>query len=152
MSLSDFSIASPLVFEVPPPNKALEAKQQNTDTSLTFSSAKLVMLGGLISSTSIDYTFTTKALIRIAYIHFSIRAAPVNNCQTRCQIIRNSQARDILWYNHQQGASATEQYETYSLVFPVPLPFEVNNGDYIRFRCDGGSDGNYTIALFQEAL
>lgn len=140
------------MFSVPPPNKALEQTQQYTDVSLAYSPQKMILTGGTITNESKDYSFTKKYLIRLLYVHFSIRSAPANNCQTRLQISIGGQQRDIMWYNHQQGASATEQYETYSLNFPIPLVFIVENGDYFRFKCDGGSDGNYSYAFFSEPL
>jgi hypothetical protein len=147
-----FSISSPVVFEVPPQNQTVEAKQQYTDTNLSYSANKLTMIGGLITNEIKDYLFAKRTLIRIAYCQFSIRAAPANNCQTRLQVTRSSQQKDLIWFNHQQGVSATEQYEAYNVVWSIPLPFIMEIGDYLRFRCDGGSDGNYIIAFFEEPI
>jgi hypothetical protein len=156
MSAKPFTIRSN-VSRVPSIQSSVFEQQQQPDIR-TFSSYKqTIFSGGLNNAVGTTRSFSLKSKTHITFFQFSIKGSPANQAIIQLYATLNGQTRNIIRHNmalyplHPVQATSDEEYEEGVYNFIPPIIIEpVGFNDQITVKCDGNSDGDFCLVLYEE--
>lgn len=152
-------LVNPNIAGIPPADPKKIASQQLPDIS-TFSATKQTIFSGGLNPT----VGTTRNLIlskktHISFFHWSIKGKPSAAPEIQLYTVINGITKQIIrhcmplfpWTIGQTTNDEEYQDGVYNFIPPIVVQ-PMTSSDTINVKCDGGSDGNFCLVLYEELI
>lgn len=150
-------LVNPNVYGIPASDPKKIAQQALPDISTFSNNKQTIFSGGLNPTVGTTRSLNLTKKTHIASFHWSIKGKPSAACEIQLYTVINGVTKQIIrhkmplfpWTIGQ--TTNDEDYQDRFYVWTPPLIVQpMAAGDTLTVKCDGGSDGDFCLVVYEE--